>query len=89
MSAFDQKVEMANQMVKKWMSDPINRQHLNDKKAQYIHDKGWSVGRTLKNELDIPSEAFCMLPAEIREDKKRLIKWVEDDHPYLMYKRIV
>lgn len=92
-SIFDQKVAMANQLVHKWMRDPDNRAYLQEMKADYIHDKGWSSfdGKkgNLKHELDIPPDAFIMLPMEIRGNTKELIKWVEKYHPYLMHKRIV
>lgn len=92
-SDFDQKVEMANQMVRKWMNDPVNRQYLNEKKADYIHDKGWTYfdGKkgNMKHEIDIPQEAFILLPPEIRNNKKKLMKWANQYHPYLFHKNIV
>jgi hypothetical protein len=93
MSDFDQKVEMANQMVRKWMKDPSNRRYLDGKKADYIHDKGWSNfnGKrgNLKHEVDIPQEAFVLLPSEIRNDRKELMKWAKMYHPYLFHNQIV
>jgi len=89
MSDFDQQVEMANQLVRKWMRDPGNRKYLDEKKADYLHDKGWSVGSSFKHEVDIPQEAFVLLPREIRNDKKELMKWAEQYHPYLFHKSIV
>lgn len=92
-SDYDQKVEMANQLVRKWMRDPENRKYLDEKKAEYIHDKGWSLfnGKrgNIKHEVDIPQEAFLLLPPEIRNDKKELIKWVKTYHPYLQHNQIV
>lgn len=92
-SDFDQKVEMANQLVRKWMRDPENRQYLDEKKAAYLHDKGWSVFKgkrgNIKHEMDIPQEAFLLLPPEIRNDKKALVKWVKTYHPYLQHNQIV
>jgi hypothetical protein len=93
-SDFDQKLEMANQLVRKWMKDPDNRQYLDEKKADYLHGQGWSRGSkgckgNLKHEVDIPSDAFMLLPREIRNDRKELMKWVEKYHPYLMHKKIV
>lgn len=93
MSEFDQKVEMANQMVRRWMRDPENRSYLQEKKADYIHDQGWTsyngTKGNLKHEVDIPQEAFILLPSEIRNDKKELMKWVNKYHPQLMHNRIV
>ena len=90
MSDFDQKVEMANQMVRNWMCEKENRDYLNDKKADYIHDKGWSSydGKkgNLKHELDIPQDAFILLPVEIRNNKDELMKWASKYHPYLFHK---
>ena len=88
-SEFDQKVEMANQLVDKWMKDPDNRQYLNDRKADYIHDRGWSKGGNMKRELDIPQDAYIMLPREIRNDRVELMKWVNKYHAQLMHRRIV
>jgi len=92
-SDFDQKLEMANQAVVKWMKDPENRSYLNEKKADYIHDKGWTLysGKrgNFKHEMDIPQEAFILLPKEIRNNKKELVKWVTTNHPYLLHKSIV
>ena len=88
-SDFDQRVEMSNQLVRKWMKDPVNKSYLNEKKAEYIHSRGLSVGHNMKHELDIPQEAFVMLPVEIRNDRKELMKWVEKFHPYLMHKRMM
>jgi len=89
MSDFDQKVEMANQLVKKWMKNPKNREYLDEKKSDYIHDRGWSVGSNFKHEVDIPQEAFLLLPKEIRSDKKELMKWASRYHPYLFHKSVV
>jgi len=88
-SDFDQKIEMANQLVRKWMKDPENRAYLNEKKADYIHDKGWTKKGNLKHEVDIPQDAFLLLPREIRNDKKALMKWVRVHHPYLFHSNIV
>lgn len=92
-SEFDRKLEMANQAVINWMKDPDNKAYLDDKKASYIHDKGWSIynGKrgNVKHEYDIPQEAFLLLPFEIRNDKKELKKWVLTYHPYLMHSKIV
>ena len=91
-STFDQQVEMANQMVRKWMKNPKNKAYLDEKKANYIHDKGWTYynGKrgNMKHEVDIPSEAFIMLPKEIRDNKKELMRWVKEKHPYLMHNQI-
>jgi hypothetical protein len=87
-SDFDQKVEMANQLVRKWMRDPENKKYLDEKKADYLHDKGWSKGGNLKHEVDIPQDAFVLLPPEIRNDKKMLMKWAKTYHPYLFHDNI-
>lgn len=93
MSEYDQKVELANQAVHNWMRDPDNYSYLQEKKADYIHDKGWTTygGKrgNLKHELDIPSEAFSLLPEEIRGSAKEVRKWVDRYHPYLLHSRIV
>lgn len=88
-SDHDQKVEMANQLVHKWMRDPDNRRYLDDKKAEYIHKKGYSNNRTMKHECDLPPGAFLVLPSEIRNNKKELMKWVKRCHPYLLHSSIV
>ena len=88
-SDFDQKLEMANQLVRKWMKNKENRDYLAVKKADYIHDKGMSLGGNMKHELDIPQEAFLLLPKEIRNNKKELLKWAQKYHPYLFHKSIV
>lgn len=87
-SVFDQKVEMANQAVRKWMKDPNNRAYLDSKKADYIHEKGWSIGKGLKHECDLPPEAFILLPTEIRNNKRELMKWARKNHPYLFHDQI-
>lgn len=91
-SDFDQKLEMANQLVINWMKVPENWQYLQEKKAAYIHDKGWTYynGKkgNLKQEADIPQEAFIMLPPEIRNNTKELMKWVEKYHPYLLHRKV-
>ncbi len=89
MSLFDTQMEMANQAVRNWMKNKENRDYLNDKKADYIHDKGWTVGKGFKHECDIPQEAFLLLPRQVRNDRKRLMRWVNEKHPYLMHRRIV
>lgn len=89
MSDHDQKVEMANQLVNQWLQKKENRDYLNEKKSDYIHDKGWTKNRGLKHEVDIPADAFIMLPREIRNDRKELMKWVTKYHPELFHKRIV
>jgi len=92
-SDFDQKVEMANQLVHKWMKDKENRSYLDEKKADYIHDKGWTnyngTKGNLKHEVDIPQDAFVLLPKEIRNNNKELMKWANKYHPYLFHNRIV
>lgn len=88
-SDHDQKLEMANQLTRRWMSDPENRAYLNEKKADYIHDRGRTVGGNMKHELDIPTEVFIMLPPEIRNDKKELWKWAQKHQPQLFHSRIV
>ena len=92
-SDIDQRIEMANQLVRKWMKDPETQKYLQEKKAEYIHDRGWTGSDekqgNLKHELDIPQDAFLLLPPEIRNDNKELMKWAERHHPYLFHKRIV
>jgi len=38
--------------------------------------------------VDIPQEAFILLPSEIRHDKKELMKWAKKYHPYLFHSSI-
>ena len=91
-SDFDQKVEMANQAVVAWMKVKDNYDYLQEKKADYIHNKGWTNNNgkrgNLKHEVDIPQEAFILLPPEIRNDRDRLMRWAETHHPYLFHKRM-
>lgn len=89
LSDTDTRIEMANQAVTYWMSKPENKSYLDRKKADYLHDKGWSVGKNLKHECDIPNEAFVLLPSEIRNNPKEIMLWVNKYHPYLLHKKIV
>ena len=89
LSDFDTRIAMANQVVDKWLKDSGNWSYLNNKKAEYIHTKGWTsfAGKKghLKHEVDIPQEAFVLLPSEIRNNPKELMKWVKSTHPYLLH----
>jgi hypothetical protein len=88
MSDFDQKIEIANQAVRTWMKNPMNRAYLDEKKADYIHTKGFSSKKGFKHELDIPPDAFIMLPIQIRNNQKELLKWAKKYHPYLFHNQI-
>tara|TARA_R110002051_G_scaffold204723_1_gene270813 strand:- start:7019 stop:7324 length:306 start_codon:yes stop_codon:yes gene_type:complete len=86
LSDTDAKIACANHLVDLWMKVPENLSNLREQKAAYLHDKGWSIGRNLKSECDIPFEAYCMLPQEIKHNQFELMKWVKTYHPYLLFK---
>jgi len=88
-SEFDQKVEMANQLVKKAMRDVGFRENLTSKKIEFLQDKGWSLNRSHKLVGEVPQDAFVMLPREISRDSKRLRAWMKQYHPYLLYDNVV
>lgn len=86
LSHIDGQTAVADALVRDWMRNPDNKASLDAKKSKYLHDKGFSVKRTFKNDCDIPGEAFFALPKEIRDNPKELRKWVETRHPYLLFK---
>ena len=92
-SLLDIRIEIADELVRDWMKVPDNLTFLRQKKAEYLHRRGWSLSRidgtkgNFKAEYDIPQEAFFALPSEIRNHPKELKKWVELRHPYLLFKK--
>ena len=88
MSDYDKKIAIASNAIRKWMRNPVNRKFLDEKKANYLHDKGWSVDKTLKDEATFPQEAYVLLPQELRRDPIKLRKWVAQNHPYLLHRSI-
>lgn len=78
------KIKIANAAVHQWMRKKENIDYLNQKKAEYVHDKGWTQNRTFKHELDIPPEAYRMLPNDLKQGEA-LKKWAKRYHPYLFF----
>lgn len=87
LSFFDLQLETANRLVYEAMQDEDFKAALHEKKMDYIHNKGWSVGKTMKAEADIPHKAFWALPEEIRDHPKEVMKWIKKYHPYLLLKK--
>lgn len=86
LSEFDAKCVLASMIIEEWVSDPDIAEYLKDKSKEYIHTKGYSNNKTLKEEHTIPLEAFVVLPKEIRDEPKRLVRWLKENHRYLIFK---
>ena len=84
LSEKDLQIHLANKYIERCMRDPEWVSYLKELKAEYLHDKGWSKGKTLKCRVQIPQDAVKYLPKEISTNTKELVKWVQRYHPYLM-----
>lgn len=84
----DIQILAANQFVEKWIMRPENRKYLHRKKEIYASNKGYSCNKNLKNEFDIPYEAWALLPEDIKSSQKEIQKWVLKYHPYLMFSKL-
>ena len=90
-SVKDIRMDIASEIIHKWMLDIDNRTYINELKAEYLHTKGWSISGkdgtkgNLKHEFNIPQEAFFALPEEIRNNGLELRKWLKKNHPYLIF----
>jgi len=85
---FEVRCMIASKIIRQSMRDPLFYNELRGMKAEYLHDKGWSISRFFKSEYTIPQSAYLVLPAELRKDKKALKKWLKDNHPYLIFSTI-
>jgi hypothetical protein len=81
----DRRIALANEIVRRAMLDTDFNRHLRDKHAEFLHSFGWSVGKNFKAAAEIPEDAYAILPYEIKEDAKELMKWVKMYHPYLIF----
>jgi len=86
MSKFDARCFLASKIIEHWMQDPDNRAMVRDKQTNYIHDKGWAAGKLFKEEHTIPQEAFLVLPPEISQKPKELMRWLKNNHRYLVFR---
>jgi hypothetical protein len=86
LSEFDARCVLASKIIEEWMTDPDVRMFIHEKSANYVHDKGYSQSKLFKEEHTIPLEAFLVLPAEIRHQPKRLMRWLKQNHRYLVFK---
>ena len=82
----DLAISLANEAVRQAMLEPVFKSYIEHKHSEYLHSKGWSKRRHFKDAVEIPDTAFWLLPMEIRDHPKELIKWVKRYHPYLCFK---
>ena len=79
----EKRIDKANEEVYYWILQKDNRQYISDLKSEYLHQKGWSDTKQFKSKHVIPQDAFLALPQDIRNDRKKLEKWVKEYHNYL------